>query len=107
VRRRRLAECEGCQANSHLLGRRAFVADSSMGLGRQIEGLRTEIGMSQLELATRAGVSRETVSNVETGKTSPRADVLFKIYDALGRELIAVPSSLTAQLKLWMSVNTK
>lgn len=45
---------------------------------------RLRVGMSQLELATIAGVDRTTVSNVERGAGAPQPDVLRRLLGALG-----------------------
>ncbi|GAA2171391.1 hypothetical protein GCM10009846_05060 [Agrococcus versicolor] len=45
---------------------------------------RARLGMSQLELATIAGVDRTTVSNVERGAVAPQPDVLRRMLGALG-----------------------
>ncbi len=45
---------------------------------------RVLAGLSQEELAVRAGLSRSTVALVETGKRTPRLDTLSAISAALG-----------------------
>lgn len=49
-----------------------------------LQHLRETAGLGQRELAARAGVAQETVSQLETGKsTRPRLDTLTKLRDAL------------------------
>lgn len=46
--------------------------------------LRTEAGLSVTDLAERAGVSRQTLHNLETGKYRPTWDVVQRLAGALG-----------------------
>jgi putative molybdopterin biosynthesis protein len=46
--------------------------------------VRTRLGISQQELAARAGVSRQTVSGVEAGLYAPSAPVALRLARALG-----------------------
>ena len=41
-------------------------------------------GMTQRELATRAGVTRQTVMNVESGRNQPSILLLYRFADILG-----------------------
>ena len=45
----------------------------------QIKTLRSGSGMSQGDLASRIGVTRQTVNAIEQGKYSPSLEVAFKI----------------------------
>jgi putative transcriptional regulator len=40
--------------------------------------------MTQLELAEKAGVSRQTINAVEAGKYTPSLDLAFRIADIFG-----------------------
>lgn len=66
------------------------IADMSMAeraeLAKQVERLRRDAGMKQAELAELANTSRATIINIEGGKRVPQADVLTRIFDALGQE---------------------
>lgn len=53
-------------------------------VGDRVRELRNQRGWYQQELANRAGVSMQTVSNLETGRYSPQLGKLSKIADALG-----------------------
>lgn len=56
-----------------------------MTLGSNIRKLRMELGLTQIQLAQKAGVSQATVSDYENNEVSEhRAHVLFKIAAALG-----------------------
>lgn len=48
-----------------------------------IENLRTKAGMSQLELAEKAGVTQGAVSQWETGESMPRSDKLSELAKIL------------------------
>jgi transcriptional regulator with XRE-family HTH domain len=56
-------------------------------LGEAIRQRRQFLGMSQGQLADRAGIERKSVSRVETGAYSPSVDRLWNIGDALGMPL--------------------
>lgn len=51
--------------------------------GRRVAALRTEMRMTQEQLAKAAGVSEKTVYNVEAG-IAPRPSTMSKLMDALG-----------------------
>ena len=55
-----------------------------MTLAEKILHLRTQRGLSQLELAERLGVSRQSVSKWETGQSVPDLDKLIKLSDLFG-----------------------
>jgi DNA-binding XRE family transcriptional regulator len=48
-----------------------------------LKAWRTYFGMSQSELAKKAGVTQAQVANFENGKTIPRADTLLRLSNAL------------------------
>jgi putative transcriptional regulator len=45
---------------------------------------RAELGWSQAELATRLGVSRQTVISIERGRFDPSLPLAFRIADVFG-----------------------
>lgn len=55
-----------------------------MTLAEKILHLRTQQGLSQLELAEQLGVSRQSVSKWETGQSVPDLDKLIKLSDRFG-----------------------
>ena len=55
-----------------------------MTLSEKILRLRTQKGLSQLELAEQLGVSRQSVSKWETGQSVPDLDKLIKLSDLFG-----------------------
>jgi transcriptional regulator with XRE-family HTH domain len=46
--------------------------------------VRQAHGMTQEQLAAATGVHRVTIARIETGDTSPKAETLKRIADALG-----------------------
>jgi putative transcriptional regulator len=46
--------------------------------------------MTQLELAEKAGVSRQTIIAVEAGKYAPSLELAFRISDAFGVKIVEV-----------------
>ena len=57
------------------------------GLGRVLRDLRIERGLTQVELAQRARVSKSMLSLYEGEKQRPQLDTLEKLLDALGVRL--------------------
>ena len=54
-------------------------------IGRRIENLRKQAGLSQRDLAERCGIAQSTVYRIAAGKFSPRLDLLENIANALGK----------------------
>lgn len=53
-------------------------------IGRRVSMNRRSIGLSQEELAARAGVSKRSVERLESGVANPRLDVLVRVCLAMG-----------------------
>lgn len=49
-----------------------------------VRGRRQDLGLSQVELAARAGVSREWINAFEAGKPSVEFGLVIRLLDALG-----------------------
>ncbi len=54
-----------------------------MGFGEQLRRRREELNISRAELADRLGVTRSAIGNYETGVSTPKEEVLLRIFDAL------------------------
>ncbi|MEQ6202113.1 cupin domain-containing protein [Sulfitobacter sp. HNIBRBA2951] len=54
-----------------------------MDIGQRLRNIRTERGLSQRELAARAGLTNGTISLIETDKTSPSVASLKSLLDAI------------------------
>jgi len=52
-------------------------------IGKKLQSVRKEKGLSQRELAARAGLTNGTVSLIETNKTSPSVASLKSLLDAI------------------------
>lgn len=52
-------------------------------IGERIKELRSEAGITQLQLGKYAGCTGQVISNIERGYTRPSAEVLNKIADSL------------------------
>lgn len=67
-------------------------------LGRRVRELRVEQGLSQTELARRAGMTQPAVARFEAGGTVPTLPVLERLARSLGAELTVqlAPSSSVA-----------
>jgi len=57
-----------------------------------MRGRRTDLGMSQAELATRTGVSRKWIYEFEAGKPTAEFGLLLRVLDALGLGIELTPS---------------
>ena len=58
--------------------------DSPKDLAAAIRGRRLSMGLSQTELARRAGVSRPWLSRVEEGKLTAGLSLTIRLLDVLG-----------------------
>ncbi len=60
-------------------------------IGKLIEVRETK-GLSQKELADLAGLKQPAIARIESMKTTPQIDTLFKILQPLGYTLAVVPA---------------
>ncbi len=58
-----------------------------MELGKNIYALRKEKGFSQEKLAEKVNVTRQTISNWESGETSPNPEQLILLSGALNKSI--------------------
>lgn len=54
-----------------------------MGLSNRLRERREQLGLTQSEVASLLGITPGAVGNYETGVSTPKADILFKVFDAL------------------------
>jgi transcriptional regulator with XRE-family HTH domain len=59
-------------------------------IGRRIHQIRREKGMTQEQLAARAGINLRTLQRIEKGDTEPRGNTLRLLSNALGERLEAL-----------------
>ena len=57
-------------------------------LGQAVRSRRLELGMSQVELAQRAGMTQSAISRLEAGGAVPTIGVLERLAASLDAELI-------------------
>lgn len=69
------------------LGYYNFEVIAMANVGKNIRNMRTENKMTQDELAEKLFVSRQTISNYETGKSNPDIDMLVKIAEVLNTDV--------------------
>ena len=65
-------------------------------LGKRIRDLRKDAGLTQQELATRAGLHRPNLARVENGRHHPNSDTLTRIAAGLGVPLAALSQTSQA-----------
>lgn len=56
-------------------------------IGRRIEDLRKQAGLSQRDLAARCGIAQSTIYRIEAGKFAVRLDLLESIASAFGKKV--------------------
>lgn len=61
-----------------------------MSIGDRLRRLREDLGLTQGEIAARAGVSRQLVGALESDRQLPRVDVAIALAEALGAEVTNV-----------------
>ena len=90
LRGRRMAEPGAAEAYD--------AARLAFELGRRVRELRVEQGLSQTELARRAGMTQPAVARFEAGGTVPTLPVLERLARSLSAELTVqlAPSSSVA-----------
>ena len=59
-------------------------------IGRMVEA-REQKGLSQRELAEISGVKQPAIARLESMKTTPQIDTLFKVLNPLGYTISIVP----------------
>ena len=60
--------------------------DDSLVLKNRLKAVRSEANLSQQQLAEMVGVSRNTISSIETGQFSPTAKLALVICIALDKK---------------------
>ena len=68
-------------------------------LAAEIKSLRTGLGVSQEELAHRAGLNRTFIGRIEVAQTQPSLTVLFQLAHALEVDAVELVASITKRTK--------
>lgn len=63
-------------------------------LGKHFREAREHAGLTQEEVANRAGISRFGYREIENGASAPRATTLVNIARALGMEMMLIPQQM-------------
>lgn len=58
----------------------------NLELNNNLKSIRAEKGMTQTDLANRVGVSRNTISSIETEQFNPTAKLALILYIALDKK---------------------
>ncbi|PTW99243.1 helix-turn-helix domain-containing protein [Pararhodobacter aggregans] len=72
------------------------IARTTKDLGNALRQARKARGLTQSELASRAGIWQRTVSNIETSTSGAKVDTIFDLLAALDLEIHIVPRSKIA-----------
>jgi HTH-type transcriptional regulator/antitoxin HipB len=67
-------------------------------LAAAVRGRRTDMGLSQAELAGRSGVSRKWIYEFEAGKPTAELGLLLRVLDALGLSIDLTLGDRTADV---------
>ncbi|NYT86808.1 helix-turn-helix domain-containing protein [Pollutimonas harenae] len=67
-------------------------------LATELETIRKASGLTQGELAERAGLNRMTVQRMESGVLDPRISTVLEMARAMGMDLMLVPQSLRQEV---------
>lgn len=54
-----------------------------MSFGSRLKARREQLGITQVQLAQMLGVTKGAVGNYETEVSSPKADILYRVFDVL------------------------
>lgn len=67
-------------------------------IGNRVRAERESLGFSQVELAEEIGLTRTSVTNIETGRQRPPLSTLYSIANALGVSVFCLlPNNLTQE----------
>jgi HTH-type transcriptional regulator / antitoxin HipB len=64
-----------------------WIIHSATDLGRRIRARRTELGLTQTDLAGVARVTPRLIGELEHGKATARIDGVFRVLAALGLDI--------------------
>ncbi len=68
-------------------------------LATEIKSLRTGLGVSQEEIAHRAGLNRTFVGKIEVAQTQPSFTVLIQLADALEVDAVELVANIIKRTK--------
>jgi ribosome-binding protein aMBF1 (putative translation factor) len=68
-----------------------FEKISTSSVGAALVAIRTDVGLTQVELAARSGVDQGDISRIERGLANPTVGTLDRIGEAIGYKVGWVP----------------
>lgn len=81
---------------------RKLTYEQRVALAQRVKSARLDKGMTQTELASAAGISRQTVSNMERGDAAPQEAPLLRLMGILGIEIL--DDDLSEDTHMWMGL---
>ncbi|MDE5446723.1 helix-turn-helix transcriptional regulator [Bradyrhizobium hipponense] len=69
-------------------------SEATHHLGRLLRDARKQAGLTQQQVAERAGISRPRYRDIEQGDAAARANTLINVARALGMELMLIPQAM-------------
>jgi len=69
-------------------------SEATQQLGRLLRDARKKAGLTQEQVAERAGISRPRYRDIELGNAAGRATTLINVARALGMELMLIPQAM-------------
>jgi len=76
--------------SQHQVARPWFWLRGDGGAGRALAGVRHSLGLTQTEIASRLGIDRTTVIDIEAGRNAA-VNRFVELFNRMGYDLIAVP----------------
>lgn len=76
--------------------------DERAELAKAIKPLRQSAGLTKKDVYAEAGISRQTLDNIENGVTVPQVDILMRVLDVVGYETEEPQFSPTTET--WLSM---
>ena len=93
---------------------------NTVSIGSRMKERREELGMTQIQLAEKIGVTKGAIGNYETDANSPKASIMYKIFEALQCDAnylyqdemydvqsVMLPEDELEVLKLYRQLNTE
>ncbi len=69
-----------------------------------LKRIRTDLGLTQMELATQSGISLPTIQNIESGKANPSLEILTRVLNVLGLEIKVSVAGFQADTAILLGV---
>lgn len=73
------------------------MAEINITVGNTIKILREELGMTQAQLADRAGVNQQTIDRIEKARFNSSISLIQQVLQAMGTTLMIAPVEISDQ----------